>query len=1578
MAKRVNKKFLVILTTAVMGTGIAAIVVSKVATRGDAKAATAAGDHQAAAGDWEKAQKSYGEALRHRSNDVGLIVKYGDALHELVRSDPNLVNKDVMAWERALQIDPNHVPALQRVMDSSIKAAEFHFLSPVAWDKVRDSAGKLAAADPNDTRAKAWSHIAVIYAWLAAKPTAASEIDQHLTALAALSAKDPADATIPFAMARAYLRRAEEALPLGSEAVKVQRDRALAAFAAVKTDAQKNNPALLYRYCMVLMATSDQNLDGQRDGERVKEAKECLYRAQMFVEKDHELYGEMKAAWVQELRQQRKAEEAEREARKLLAELPNDMRARLTLATVLRHKERKAGERDPRIEAIEVLAQPAGDDAQLKGYAGLRIRQDMEARRLVDLIQLRLDYHADERVAAAASDTAAGEARAAMRARMDDELRRLAETLGNEAPVVLKLRGYVRLLDNTRESLVEGIRLMESAHARLNPNNRWNDVELALRLAQAYLAAPDPRDRQPEQAKQLLATIANAHPRLWVARKRLAELYLRDREYDRARPHVEAMAADAELKDDADVMRYRLVMKAGLGNTDEVKQMALAMPERTAHEQWLKVNALQAATLGAEAEALARKLSDAELADPAAKEFRGTNILAQILKRNNKGQEAMDLIARARQKAPKNLELEVMELVLQGKLNEANEKIAVSRAGEDPVLQAINKANHLADQGKGEEALGVLRAEQGRTPNDVQLMEAIFHLALGEGKLDVAEEFGGKLEKLNADQSGGLSYRARLKLARRDLEGALRDAQELARTDTRVGTFVIMGQVQQAMGQADAAVVSYQKALDRQSNNFDALRGIVESYLALNQINSAEDFVRQGMRDARLATFFEEVQRRIIEHHRDPRLVTPSREKAIEQNPDVPRGYVALADNQIRVANWLVKNKNDAAGIKDADAAMNRATETLRKAAGRWPDDIVLVGRLAEMYLRLEKFDEAVAAIKTLAGRERWNDKPEPHQLLANLHLRTGKPESAIKANEEMETALAKSNNSFAVRQQMVTFYLQTGQVERGIELLRKLVAERDDRQLRTQLVEVLVQVRRFDDAEELVQGVLAKDANDARMLAMRGFIRMSQGRSKEALDALAAALKVDPNYAPALYYRGLLRLRTNDLAAAVDDLSRARDLSPTNVDMRLSLADALKRRGQLEESTKELEVALRASPSRRDVRQRLFDVYFADKRWVALEKIVDDAKNNPDLAGDPTWRKAESQMWLARDNPEKAMAAIKVASRLAPGDPEVDYQFLEILQQMKDYEEVLRVTDQVIAKYKAKPWWMYLQRGLALDALKRAGEAEVALDAAMSAADQTDDSIAANRISIALEKVIGAERTIAKLEPRVKPYWALEIASMRLQRGEWSKAVAVADQILQKDYERLSPTQRLRALTLAGQIYTSAMSTVEGALEKAEQAYVRFLSETEKQGTGLNSQLQALNNLAFLFSDHPTKPNPQRALGYSGRAYDLMQQANAYDVSIADTHGWVLILNDRTDEGMEVLKTALSKKPLPDTHYHLGEAYLRKAQYSEANAQFEQAAAVLKQTKDRGGFVDPALQDKLARAVDRLKASNKSANAGN
>jgi tetratricopeptide (TPR) repeat protein len=980
----------------------------------------------------------------------------------------------------------------------------------------------------------------------------------------------------------------------------------------------------------------------------------------------------------------------------------------------------------------------------------------------------------------------------------------------------------------------------------------------------------------------------------------------------------------------------------------------------------------------AEAEALARRLNDAEMADPAAKEYQGTTILAQLLKRNNKGQEAMDVIAKARQKAPKNLDLEVMELVLQGKINDANKLIVEDRAKGDPVLTAINTANLLADQGKGEEAMAALRAEEQRTPNNLQLLEAIFQLALTENKLDVAEQFGAKLERANADQSGGLSYRARLKLARRDLEGALRDATELARTDTRAGTYVILGQVQFEMGQADAAVVSYQKALDRQSDNYEALKGIVESYLALNQINSAEEFVRQGMRQQRLAVFFQEVQRRIIEHHRDPRLVTRDREEAIKRNPDVPRGYVALAENQIKAANWLIKNQNDAAGIKEAEASMNRAAETLKTAVERWPDDIVLVGRLAEMYLRLEKPDQAVAALEALAGRERWKDAPEPHQLLANLYLRTGKAEAAVKANKEMETALAKSKNSFAVRQQMVTFYLQTGQVERGIELLKKLIGERDDRQLRTQLIEVLVQVRRYDEADALVGAVLAKEPADARMLAMRGLVRMSQGKAREAGESIDAALKVDPNYAPALYYRGLLRLRTNDLAAAVEDLSRARDLSPTNVEMRLTLADALKRRGQLEESTKELEVALRASPTRREVRQRLFDVYFADKRWVALEKVVDDAKNNPDLAGDPTWRKAESQMWLARDNPEKAMAAIKVASRLAPGDPEVDYQFLEILQRMKDYEEVLKVTDQVIAKYQAKPWWMYLQRGLALDALKRTGEAEVALDAAMSAADQNGDSIAANRISIALEKVIGSERTIAKLEPRAKPYWALEIASMRLQRGEWAKAVEVADQVLQKEYERLSATQRLRALTLAGQIYTSSMATIEGSLEKAEQAYVRFLSETEKQGTGLNSQLQALNNLAFLFSDHPTKPNPQRALGYSRRAYDLMQQANTYDVSVADTHGWVLILNDRTDEGMEVLKTALSKKPLPDTHYHLGEAYLRKAQYSEAQSQFDQAAALLKQTKDRGGFVDPALSDKLARAVERLKQSNKSANAGN
>jgi hypothetical protein len=106
--------------------------------------------------------------------------------------------------------------------------------------------------------------------------------------------------------------------------------------------------------------------------------------------------------------------------------------------------------------------------------------------------------------------------------------------------------------------------------------------------------------------------------------------------------------------------------------------------------------------------------------------------------------------------------------------------------------------------------------------------------------------------------------------------------------------------------------------------------------------------------------------------------------------------------------------------------------------------------------------------------------------------------------------------------------------------------------------------------------------------------------------------------------------------------------------------------------------------------------------------------------------------------------------------------------------------------------------------------------------------------------------------------------------------------------------------------------------------------------------------------------------LKYSQRAFNLMQQGNRRDPLVLDTHGWLLTLSGKLDEGIEVLRRANELRQIPDAHYHLGEAYLRKQIPDAATQELEMAAAILTRMIQNHEPVDPSLKTKIENAQSR------------
>jgi tetratricopeptide (TPR) repeat protein len=203
-------------------------------------------------------------------------------------------------------------------------------------------------------------------------------------------------------------------------------------------------------------------------------------------------------------------------------------------------------------------------------------------------------------------------------------------------------------------------------------------------------------------------------------------------------------------------------------------------------------------------------------------------------------------------------------------------------------------------------------------------------------------------------------------------------------------------------------------------------------------------------------------------------------------------------------------------------------------------------------------------------------------------------------------------------------------------------------------------------------------------------------------------------------------------------------------------------------------------------------------------------------------------------------------------------------------------------------------------------------------------------------------------------------IARLQQAKGDNEAAVKTLEQVLARE-DQLLPQDRESALRFGGTLYL-----LVNAADKSSKCYEKLLALAPDDMT-------ALNNMACLLAEVMQPPRPQDGLAYSERAYNLMRQGGRRDALVLDTHGWLLTLCGRVDEGIEILRMANEMKPLPDAHYHLAEAYLRKQFADQALKELEIALDLIKRSEQEKTPVDPLLKSKVENAMSRAGVMQRS-----
>lgn len=1527
MKRRVNTKFLTILTAVIVCLGVAAVV-GKMLWHEKPEKYVKMAEGQMQQGNYENAAKDYGTAFGlGGQHNLDLLMKQAEAWQKLAETEPAYINRVVACWTKSLEINRTYVPALKKLMafwDEQAKGAGTD--RPAVYAKVRDYAERLAAADPSDKDAAAKVPVTIVQGWLVGSATEPKTLDDAFTSLTKLQPQDPTNPEIPTVLAEGYLKKAQEASHRADAAtadkmVKQASDVFAQALKGQDSNVEMQARAAAIHSFLVHLARTDEDRKKYKDEMQAEIDRVCSEAKPTDEAQTDEL---ISVATL--MAQNGDSAGSEKVMKGLTDARPDDPAVRLAYARVL------STSPEGRTRAIALLSAPISP----KGASPARIRQ-YESQMLFDLSNLQLEQYGELKEPAE---------RDALIKQVDENLAKLQQKY-SDSPAYLRMRGQIQLIKGQD---TDAIQTFVHAQSILQQQGRVDD-QLSYSLSGAYL-----KTRQTGAAKKLLSDMLQRRPDFVPARRALAQLFLSENDPDDAEPHVAFL--EKALPNDPEVKRERIAILVARKQPEEARKIYDNLPEG---DNLDKIRKAQVALGIGNNDDAVRLLELVRHADP--KNVTIVRMLVMAHRARNDMASARRVVDEAVLANPTDLSLVGLQKQLSGATGEEMVKFTRDAVEKNPdaYTREIQLAAIATDEGNAAESLEHLKKAEQIKPDDRQVQEALFQTYLKDHKWDLAGQYADKLTKANADRAGGALYKFRLQMAQGQYAAALATAQDLAsKMPEFAQTWVTLAQAQQATGHLDAAVQAYLRALEKQSDSTDAMRGLIDCYYMQNQPDDALRYINLARRTFPSNGYFKDLELRHVMRYGDPDQAVAQCQDVLKQNPDVRANWANLSQAMWR-ALVARQTHNDTAGIKKyADALTNLSEDGIKK----WPDEQLFYAYLADLASLRNDMNAGVDALKRLAAQPAWKGKPEPALLLADYYSHFSKfTEAEASATHAVELAGTNGGDDTGARQKLASIQAADGHIDDAIKTLDAAKSANSTAVERQKLL-LLVGAHRMDSAEKMALSLLAKDPKASDLINILVSIYLETNQYDQALARVNEVLTTDPNNLGALYGRGLVYLRRPkpDVDAAIADLKTVRDKDSQNAEARYWLAEAYVAKGSYDSAISELETAIKLQPAAKQLRLRMVQVCAAatPPRWVDAERVLTEGRAIPSMAADPDMAIAEVRMWIARRQADKAVDVARQAVNVSHGNMDVVRAYLDAMLASGSYQRLLDETTKAVANGDTAPWWALQDRAIALRRLDKKDEALAEFEKALNTKEVQQHDDIASVVLNSLAQEVGIDEALTQVAPKAEgnPRWQLLQAYLYQQKHDWPNAVATVDKMM-TEVDKMPADQRLNVLRFAGTMYLSAQP--KPMPEKALSAFKLSLKE-------FPDDTAVLNNVASLLTDYVDPARPQEALQYSQHAYDLMTKSGRIEPLVLDTQGRVLTMVNRVPEGIVLLQEAADRTDIPDVHYHLAEAYMMQNAPEEAQKHLIQASAAIEKATKAQQSVDP----KMIRRVQELTAQAK------
>lgn len=706
-------------------------------------------------------------------------------------------------------------------------------------------------------------------------------------------------------------------------------------------------------------------------------------------------------------------------------------------------------------------------------------------------------------------------------------------------------------------------------------------------------------------------------------------------------------------------------------------------------------------------------------------------------------------------------------------------------------------------------------------------------------------------------------------------------------------SWLLEAELADQLGDAKAAHAAYDHALKIEPTNMAAITGRAYTALKLNDPASAKKDIDKARKQFPNSVPVKYLEGLMAFSEGKMEATRDKAQEILKLSPDHSSALLLLGLSSYKLGEYETARSN------------------LSKVLAQQPGNTTVRKLLADLMIKAGEGKQALELMQPAL-----NQPASDTQVLALAASASAISGQLANARQLYTEALKKQPDQASLEVALARTQIATGEQEKGLETLR-LAAQHDTPDYRANklLVQVLSQLRRYDDALAVTKALQAKLPGKALPFNLEGTVYVAKQDLASARKSFSQAIAVEP-----ADQAGVLNLAQIDIAenklkdarARLEKLTSGPTPSPQAL---LLLARIDQREGNEAAYVKSLQAALSAAPSSLDARLQLMRYYLEkNQAKTALTYIKDGDQYG---LKSPVYLDLKGKTQIAVGEPSAAVSTYQNLLQLAPNSPKA-HLGMASAQAAAGNLEAMR--NELAAVLKLDP-----KNAEALTQMTMLEASTGNVAAARKHADMLQSQYPKSPVGFSLEGDIllgqGNPGEAAKLYEKAFDLAPSGTAALSLFRAYYragNKAAA---------YEKMGQWLKDHPDDHRNRAYLAAAYKAEGRNKEAARHLEYILGKTP-------NNIVVQNDLALVYS----AMRDPRALPLAEKAYTRQPKS----AQIADTYGWILLNSGQADKGLSILRQAADLAPKdPSIRYHLAQALVKTGNRVEARSEVQAALKV-------------------------------------